>query len=155
MDTHNKLIIVQADPALPPGTIKAVNPDGSTAGILTNIEADIGKHIICAEVSLQNRMGKPKVVARVVPEGVFVWCMQCRQDHLIKKEVCESIWAKGTHYRVTCALNNDFGREKLVAKIVSEKGSGAILNWCRYCHVAHRVTREECLTVWSKTNDVQ
>ena len=55
--------------------------------------------------------------------------------------------------RITCSEpgpRNDFGKPKLVAKIVPD----AILVWCRYCRVVHRISREQCEAAWSKGESV-
>lgn len=104
--------------------------------------------ITCSSITPQNPSGKLKTVATIQRDGVLVWCQHCRQEHLIPRYACETTWSHGGLYRVTCSViseRNDYGRAKLVAKIIPD----AILEWCRYCHVAHRITREQCEQVWT------
>lgn len=51
--------------------------------------------ITCSEVSPQNKHGKPKLIAKIVPDAILVWCRFCHVAHRISREQCEAAWTKG------------------------------------------------------------
>jgi hypothetical protein len=102
-------------------------------------------HITC-----YNQQNNEKTIATIMPDGVQIWCRYCVSAHMISKDTCMRTWLQGGYYRVTCSRinkRNSRGEDKLIAKIVSR--TDAILEWCRYCEVAHRITREQCMQVWN------
>ena len=58
--------------------------------------------ITCSEVNPINKHGRPKLLAKIMPDAILVWCKYCHKAHHISREQCEAAWAKGESVVSAC-----------------------------------------------------
>ncbi len=53
------------------------------------------ERVTCSRPGPRNDRGRPKLLATLDPEGIWVYCGHCKTSHHLSREQCLAFWSRG------------------------------------------------------------